>query len=97
MTGFVMGVAILIMVGKFDDIFGYDPTDVHQQGRQGDRHPAPPGRLGHPHDRRRHRHDRAAFALKAIPKLERYALVLVVFLGTAIVSVLAIDDAAHLR
>ena len=26
MTGFVMGVAILIMVGNFDDIFGYDPS-----------------------------------------------------------------------
>ena len=33
----------------------------------------------------------AAFALKAIPKLERYALVLVVFLGTALVAVLNID------
>ena len=28
MTGFVMGVAILIMVGKFDDIFGYDPAGI---------------------------------------------------------------------
>ena len=28
MTGFVMGVAVLITVGKFDDIFGYKPTGV---------------------------------------------------------------------
>jgi hypothetical protein len=26
MTGFVMGVAVLITVGKFDDIFGYKPS-----------------------------------------------------------------------
>jgi sulfate permease, SulP family len=91
MTGFVMGVAILIMVGKFDDIFGYDPTTYSNKVVKA------MDILLHPGD-----WDTtttvvgvgtivAAFALKAIPKLERYALVMVVLLGTAVVWVLGID------
>ena len=34
------------------------PVGVLEQGRQGRRHPAPPGRLEHPHDRHRARDDR---------------------------------------
>jgi sulfate permease, SulP family len=91
MTGFVMGVAILIMVGKFDDIFGYDPTTytnkvvkamdilVHPGDWDGTTTVVGIGTII------------AALGLKMIPKLERYALVLVVLLGTVIVSVLSID------
>ena len=91
MTGFVMGVAILIMVGKFDDIFGYDPTGVTNKVVKA------VDILLHPGD-----WDltttavglstiAAALALKRIPALERYALVLVVILGTAIVWVFGIS------
>jgi SulP family sulfate permease len=90
MTGFVLGVAILIMVGKFDNIFGYDPTTysnkvvkaidivLHPDDWNIPTTVVGLGTIG------------AAFALKAIPMLERYALVLVVLLGTAIVSILGI-------
>lgn len=91
MTGFVMGVAILIMVGKFDNIFGYDPTGVTNKVVKA------VDILVHPAD-----WDptttavglgtiAAAFALKAIKPLERYALVLVVILGTALVWLLGVD------
>lgn len=91
MTGFVAGVAILIMVGKFGDIFGYDPDGFDNKiVKAGDI-------LIHPGD-----WDAtttavglgtiaAAFALKAIPALERYALVLVVVLGTTVVWIFGLD------
>jgi SulP family sulfate permease len=91
MTGFVAGVAILIMVGKFDDIFGYDPAGISNKVVKAADilvHPAQwdpattvvgVGTIG------------LAFALKAIPRLERYALVLVVIIGTAAVWALGID------
>jgi len=90
MTGFVMGVAILIMVGKFDNIFGYDPSgSTNKIVRAADI-------LIHPGQ-----WDLAttlvglgtialAFVLKAIRPLERYALVLVVVIGTAVVWVFGI-------
>jgi SulP family sulfate permease len=90
MTGFVMGVAILIMVGKLDDIFGYDPAGYSNKvvraadilTHPGMWDPATTvvgiGTIG------------LAFALKAVPRLERYALVLVVIIGTAVVWLLGI-------
>ena len=91
MTGFVMGVAILIMVGKFDNIFGFDPTGVTNKVVKAVDILLHPGSwdvtttlvgLGT---------IAAAFALKAIPALERYALVLVVILGTVVVWALDLD------
>ena len=91
MTGFVMGVAILIMVGKFDNIFGYDPSGVTNKVvkavdillHPGDWDPTTTvvglGTIA------------AALLLKAVKPLERYALVLVVFLGTFVVWALGID------
>lgn len=91
MTGFVMGVAILITVGKFNEIFGYDPSGhTNKVVKAVDI-------LVHPGD-----WDLTttavglaaigiAFALKAIPGLGRHALVLVVVIGTAIVWVFGID------
>jgi SulP family sulfate permease len=91
MTGFVTGVAILIMVGKFGDIFGYEPDGIDNKVvRAGDilLHPGSwdltttavgIGTIV------------AAFGLKAIRPLERYALVLIVVLGTAVVWIFGID------
>lgn len=91
MTGFVMGVAILIVVGKFGDIFGFDPDEfdnkivragdilVHPGQWDGTTTAVGLGTIA------------AAFALKAIPALERYALVIVVFAGTALVWIAGID------
>ena len=93
MTGFVMGVAVLIMVGKLDEIFGYDPDGFSNKVLKGVDIFVHPGQwdltttlvgLGT---------IAAAFALKAIPALERYALVLVVIAGTAIVWIFAVDTA----
>jgi SulP family sulfate permease len=90
MTGFVMGVAVLIMVGKLDNIFGYDPAGPTNKVVKGVDILIHPGHwdlttaavgLGT---------IAAAFALKAIPPLERYALVLVVLLGTAVVWIFSI-------
>jgi SulP family sulfate permease len=91
MTGFVMGVAVLITVGKFDDIFGYKPTGISNKVVQA------LDILVHPGD-----WDTttavvgfatiaAVFALKAISALERYALVIVVFAGTLVVWMFGID------
>lgn len=91
MTGFVMGVAILITVGKFDDIFGYKPTGVSNKVAEAFVILLHPGEwdptttvvglatIG------------AAFALKAVKSLERYALVIVVFLGTFLVWALGVN------
>jgi SulP family sulfate permease len=93
MTGFITGVAVLIIVGKVDDVFGYDPEGLtNNVARAVDI-------LLHPAD-----WDAAttvvgigtivfAFALKAVPRLERYALVIAVFAGTAVVWLLSIDVA----
>jgi SulP family sulfate permease len=91
MTGFVMGVAVLIMVGKLDEIVGYDPDgptnkvltaiDIAAHPGQWDRTTALVGFAT----------IAAAFALKTIPRLERYALVLVVIAGTAIVWIWSIN------
>ena len=91
MTGFVMGVAILIMVGKFDDIFGYDPTTYSNKVIKAIDIVLHPGDWDYTTTVVGIGTIVAAFALKAIPKLERYALVLVVLLGTAIVWILDIN------
>ena len=91
MTGFVMGVAILIMVGKFDDIFGYDPTTYSNKVVKAADILLHPGDWDYTTTVVGIGTIVAAFALKAIPKLERYALVLVVLLGTFIVWALGID------
>ena len=91
MTGFVMGVAILIMVGKFDDIFGYDPTTYSNKVVKAMDILLHPGDWDYTTTVVGIGTIVAAFALKAIPKLERYALVLVVLLGTLVVWVLGID------
>jgi SulP family sulfate permease len=90
MTGFVMGVAVLIMVGKLDEIVGYDPdgisnkvvkaVDIVVHAGQWDWTTAAVGLTT----------IAAAFGLKAIPALDRYALVLVVIAGTAIVWIFGI-------
>lgn len=90
MTGFVLGVAILIMVGKFDYIFGYDPTGYSNKVVKAADILTHPGAW-----------DPAttvvgvgtivlAFVLKAIKPLERYALALVVIVGTAVVWLLGV-------
>ena len=91
MTGFVMGVAILIMVGKFDDIFGYDPTTYTNKVAKAIDIVLHPGDWDYTTTVVGIGTIVAAFALKAIPKLEKYALVLVVLLGTAIVWILGIN------
>ncbi|MFV0527036.1 MAG: SulP family inorganic anion transporter [Acidimicrobiales bacterium] len=93
MTGFVMGVAVLIMVGKLDEIVGYDPggvsnkvvkaADVVVHPDHWDPTTALVGLVTIV----------AASALKAVPRLERYALVLVAVGGTALVRLLSIDTA----
>lgn len=91
MTGFVMGVAILIMVGKADDIFGYDPAGIGNKVVKAADVVTHPGQW-----------DPAttligvgtivlALGLKAVPRLERYALVLTVLIGTAVVWLLSVD------
>jgi sulfate permease, SulP family len=91
MTGFVMGVAILIMVGKFDDIFGYDPTTYSNKVIKAIDIVLHPGDWDYTTTVVGIGTIVAAFALKRIPALERYALVLVVFAGTIIVWVLNIN------
>jgi sulfate permease, SulP family len=91
MTGFVMGVAILIMVGKFDDIFGYDPTTYSNKVVKAADILLHPGDWDYTTTVVGIGTVVAAFAFKAIPKLERYALVLVVLLGTLIVWALGIN------
>ena len=83
MTGFVMGVAILIMVGKFDDIFGYDPTQYANKVVKAIDIVLHPGDWDYTTTVVGIGTIVAAFALKRIPMLERYALVLVVFAGHA--------------
>ena len=91
MTGFVMGVAILIMVGKFDDIFGYKPTGISNKVVEA------LDILVHPQDWSIPTTVVGigtillAFGLKAIKPLSRYALVISVGIGTLVVYLLQVD------
>jgi sulfate permease, SulP family len=91
MTGFVMGVAVLITVGKFDDIFGYKPPGesnkvvaafdilVHPGNWQPATVAVGLGTIA------------GVFALKAFRPTRRVALVVGVVLGTIAVSVFDIN------
>ncbi len=91
MTGFVMGVAVLITVGKFGDIFGYKPTGASNKVVEaldillhpGSWEPATMavgvGTIA------------GVFALKAWRPTRRVALVLGVVLGTAVVWMFGIE------
>lgn len=92
MTGFVMGVAILIMVGKASDIFGYDP-DVSNKVVKAVDIVAHPGSWDLTTTVVGIGTIVLAFALKAVPRLERYALVMVVVVGTVVVWLLGVDVA----
>lgn len=91
MTGFVMGVAILITVGKFDDIFGYEPTGISNKVV------AALDILVHPGDWSMMTTlvglatIAAVFVLKGVKPLRRYALVIVVSAGTFVVWVFGVD------
>jgi SulP family sulfate permease len=91
LTGFILGVAVLIIVGKFPDLFGYDPSGYSNKVVKA------ADILLHPMD-----WDPATtlvglgtivlgFLLKAVPSLGRYALIIVVFGGTAVVWALDLD------
>ncbi len=90
MTGFVMGVAILIMVGKFDDIFGYDPSGFSNKVVKAFDILTHPGQWDVPTTMVGLATIAAAFGLKAVKPLERYALVIVVIAGTAVVWLLGV-------
>lgn len=90
MTGFVMGVAILIMVGKFDDIFGYDPSGFQNKVVKAADILLHPADWNIPTTIVGVGSIVAALALKKVRPLERYALVIVVLAGTAIVWILGI-------
>jgi len=93
LTGFVLGIAVLIIVGKVPDIFGYDPSGYTNKVAKavdvvlhpGDWDPAATlvglGTIA------------LGFALKAVPSVSRYALIIVVLGGTAIVWLLGLDIA----
>lgn len=91
MTGFVMGVAILIMVGKADDIFGYDPGGFSNKVVKAIDIVTHPGHWDMTTTVIGIGTILAALLLKTQPRLERYALVLVVIVGTALVWLLPID------
>lgn len=90
MTGFVMGVAILILVGKFDDIFGYDPSGFSNKVVKAFDIVTHPGHWDLPTTAVGLATIAAAFGLKAVKPLERYALVIVVIAGTAVVWLLGV-------
>lgn len=91
MTGFVMGVAILITVGKFDDIFGYKPTGISNKVVEAFDILVHPGDWNLTTTAVGLATIVAAFGLKAIKPIERYALVIVVLAGTLVVWVFGID------
>jgi SulP family sulfate permease len=93
MTGFVTGVAILIMVGKADDIFGYDPAEPSNKVLKAIEIVLHPGSWDLTTTAIGVAAIVLAFALKAVPRLGRYALVLVVVIGTAAVWLLGLDTA----
>ena len=85
MTGFVMGVAVLIMIGKLDEIVGYDPDSSSNKVITAVDIVVHPGRWDLTTTAVGVATIAAAFALKMVPRLERYALVMVVLAGTAAV------------
>jgi SulP family sulfate permease len=91
MTGFVMGVAILIMVGKASDIFGYDPAGISNKVVKAADIVTHPGSWDPTTTAIGVGTIVLAFALKAVPQLAKYALVLVVIIGTAVVWLLSLD------
>jgi sulfate permease, SulP family len=91
MTGFVMGVAILIMVGKASDIFGYDPAGISNKVVKAAEIVTHPGSWDPTTTAIGVGTIVLAFALKAVPQLAKYALVLVVIIGTAVVWLLSLD------
>jgi sulfate permease, SulP family len=91
MTGFVMGVAILIMVGKFDNIFGYDPAGFTNKVVKAADILLHPGAWDPTTTVVGVGTIALAFALKAIRPLERYALVLTVIVGTLVVWILGVS------
>jgi SulP family sulfate permease len=93
MTGFVMGVAILIMVGKASDIFGYDPAGFSNKIVKAVDIVLHPGSWDPTTAAVGVGTIVLAFALKAVPQLSKYALVLVVIIGTAVVWLLSLDTA----
>lgn len=90
MTGFVMGVAVLIMVGKLDEIVGYDPESISNKVVKAAEISIHPGRWDLTTTLVGLTTIAAALALKRIPRLERYALVIVVIAGTALVWIFAV-------
>ncbi|HET8930445.1 MAG TPA: SulP family inorganic anion transporter [Acidimicrobiales bacterium] len=93
MTGFVAGVAVLILVGKANEVVGYDPEGHTNKLVKAVVILAHPGQWDATTALVGFGTIVAAFGLKAIPRLERYALVLVVAAGTAIVWIFAIHTA----
>lgn len=91
MTGFVTGVAVLIMVGKLDEIVGYDPDGSSNKVVKAVDILAHPGRWDATTAAVGLATIAAGFALKAVRPLARYALVLVVVAGTAVVWAFSID------
>lgn len=77
MTGFVMGVAVLIMVGKVDEIVGYDPDGVSNKVLKAADIVIHPRRWDWTTAAVGSATIAAAFALKQVSKLERYALALI--------------------
>lgn len=90
MTGFVMGVAVLIMVGKLNEVFGYDPHGSTNKVIKGADILVHPGHWDPTTAAVGLGTIAAALALKAVPRLASYALVLVVVLGTAVVWIAGI-------
>jgi SulP family sulfate permease len=90
MTGFVMGVAVLILVGKFDEIVGYDPTKYTNKIAKAIDIVSHPGSWDPTTAAVGFATIALAFAVKMVPQLKRYALVLVVFVVTGVVWVLGI-------
>jgi SulP family sulfate permease len=91
MTGFVMGVAVLILVGKFDSIFGYDPTEFSNKVVKAADILLHPGEWDPTTTVVGVGTIVLAFGLKVVPRLDRYALVLVVVVGTLAVWLLDVD------
>jgi SulP family sulfate permease len=93
LTGFVLGIAVLIIAGKVPDIFGYDPADVSNKVVKALDVVAHPGDWSVPATVVGVGTIVAGFGLKAIPAVSRYALIFVVLGGTAIVWLLGLDVA----
>jgi SulP family sulfate permease len=90
MTGFVMGVAVLITVGKFDDIFGYKPSGISNKVVEALDIVVHPGDWNLTTTAVGVGTILLAFALKSIRRFERMALVASVAIGTAVVWIFSI-------